>query len=469
MCHERRTIRRIAIINPLNDYGISGYTHEFAEGLAAIGCSVSVYSDVNVPIQDFPSQRHYELYPVLGKALLKQAALPHFAASVRLVEGLSSVPAFKTESSLNFSNAFEGTKQSVAGVPLLSSGLMPGLPESGGQMRLGPRKTASPAHKVRRQMQNWLRIRYLSSELALHLRAKKYDLVWTQWYEPDVFDSAFWRACNTFRLPVIHTVHNVLPHEPVPGDWERCEKIYAHSKLLVVHSNHSQAELNQEYPHHASKAIVMPQGTYSSLHKRVPHARLQVRQALGIAPDSPVLLFCGAIRPYKNIEAVIEGLAHPRFSNVTLVIAGKESKYPDSNANDPLQRTKALLAKRRIACRVKVIPRMLDTAEMSELFEASDILLLPYLKGYGSGLLLLGMTFGKHILATAVGGSDEYLQRYENHTLLEGSSAEDVAAGITKAVCRVRRVPEPAAIPAEFSWPRISATAMGDIEARLAA
>src|ERR1700739_717130 len=87
--HASGAVRRIAILNPLNDYGITGYTHEFAEGLAANGYIVSVYSDAGTSLQELPDQRHYELCPFLGKALVKQAALPRLITSTQQVQSTS--------------------------------------------------------------------------------------------------------------------------------------------------------------------------------------------------------------------------------------------------------------------------------------------------------------------------------------------------------------------------------------------
>jgi glycosyltransferase involved in cell wall biosynthesis len=68
----------------------------------------------------------------------------------------------------------------------------------------------------------------------------------------------------------------------------------------------------------------------------------------------------------------------------------------------------------------------------AEILEAADIVLLPYIESFGSGLLLLAMTFGKFIVATQTGGMDEYLARYPRHTLLEGPSSASVADGIAR-------------------------------------
>jgi hypothetical protein len=63
------------------------------------------------------------------------------------------------------------------------------------------------------------------------------------------------------------------------------------------------------------------------------------------------------------------------------------------------------------------IPPFRDGRESEESF-AADRLLLPYSKGYGSGLRLLGMTFRKYVVTTDTGAANEYLRNYPLNTLL---------------------------------------------------
>ena len=89
------------------------------------------------------------------------------------------------------------------------------------------------------------------------------------------------------------------------------------------------------------------------------------------------------------------------------------------------------------------------------------MLALPYRRSYGSGLLLLGMTFGKHILTTATGGAEEYLAEYPAHTLLRGEATGDVVAGLLRAAGSIA---EPGAAPppraARLEWPAIARVAL---------
>jgi glycosyltransferase involved in cell wall biosynthesis len=167
-----------------------------------------------------------------------------------------------------------------------------------------------------------------------------------------------------------------------------------------------------------------------TLFPRIPEARERIRKQLGVGPMDPLAIACGAIRPYKNIDAIIEAAARPELAGVTFVVAGGEGGYPDLDPNDALARTRRQVSKFGVGSQFRLIPRFLSTFEMAELFEAADIVLLPYQHGYGSGQLLLAMTFGKAIVATKVGGADEYLATYRAGHVIPEPTASAVSEGI---------------------------------------
>ena len=138
----------------------------------------------------------------------------------------------------------------------------------------------------------------------------------------------------------------------------------------------------------------------------------------------------GGVRPYKNTDAILHALARLRSDRVALIVSGKEWGYSDLVPGEPLGRTRRIAAELGILDQIRFVPGLQEIEQMSELLEAADVLMLPYLKSYGSGALLLGMTFGKHILATTTGGMDEYLAEYPARTIIKGPGVEDVLAGI---------------------------------------
>ena len=390
------SIQSVAIIDYLDDFGIGGYIYELAEGLAANGVSVDVYSSGHGEMSRLNIARHHRLLPVLGNTLYKQKELLRGTASGQLPSRLPQ-PATSTFSD----NAISG--------------------DNGSRL--------SPIRHFKDRLRNFL----LPIELAYHLKRKNYSVVWTQWPHSDEYGTLFWAACRYLGLRVVHTVHNVVPHEETQQDRAICETVYNHSDTLVVHSRYAARKLAELFPQFAKKTILARHGMYTT-YPRMQEARQRARAALNIAPDQVAFLAFGCLRPYKNTDAVLQAFLRLQSTKAVLILAGREMGYPDIVPGKPLARLEKIATELGIADRVRFIPGLQEIEQTSEVFEAADVLILPYLESYGSGALLLGMTFGKHILATATGGMEEYLEEYPHHTLLKGAGVEEILAGIVYAM-----------------------------------
>ena len=413
-------VRSIALINPLPDFGISQYTYELAEGLASSGVQVDVYANGLARFEDADLPRRHRYFPVLGSLLLRQRGILRRGAqrddaAVRAA-GPGERPASRTE------------------------------PQPAGTNR-----------RWRATARNWI----LTAELAWHLKRSRYDLVWTQWPDTEPGGEHFWSLVKRLGMRVAHTVHNVLPHEEQPGDARKCASVYRACDVLFVHSAMALEEMGRSFPQVVGKTRVMHHGLYT-LYPRRPNVRDAVRTRLGIERDHVALLFFGGIRPYKNVDAVLAALAGECNPRAVLVVAGCESGYPESVLGDPLGRTRHLAEQLGVGDRVRLLPGNLNVPETADLFEAADVVILPYAKSYGSGALLLAMTFGKFIVATRTGGMDEYLRPYAAHDLLVSSETDEVAAGIERAIGQVSSGAGTRAAPMpDLQWSNIAKVALG--------
>ena len=385
-----KPIQSIAIIDPIGDFGIGGYVYELAEGLCANGVKVDVYTSGLAHMKDLVLPRNHGLYPVLGSPLVRQRGRLRHTPHSRTNTRSPSTPSGQ-----------EVVRERKGLAPKVASLLMP-------------------------------------YELALYLKLRRYDVIWTQWPVMTRYGIQFWSICKALGMRLVHTVHNVLPHEEKQTDRADVGRIYEYSDSLIVHSKHSQEELLDIFPSLRGKTLLSRIGLFT-MFPRVPERRMLVREELRIPDTSPLLLFYGSVRPYKNIEGALEALRDPRCANTILVVAGKEYGYPDAIPGDPLARTRRIAQDLGVEGRVRFISGVRDIPSTSDLFEAADILLLPYLKSYGSGVLLLGMTFGLHILAARTGGMEEYLEAYPGYTLLAGSDSDSIARGIDQAWMQVSR------------------------------
>jgi len=379
---------RIAVLNPLSDYGINQYVYELCEGLAEHGVTADVYTSA---APGLPAPRRHRRFHVMGSALFKQRS--------------------------EFANP-KFTPPSVAAPNWLEQALRtPGHRGSGSHIE---------------ETNNWRKC-FLTVEFLAHLRLQNYDWVWSQWPYIDPYSQSLFRGLNWLGLPMVHTVHNVLPHEEKPEDLESCGKVYRAADALIVHSKAALAELHGRFPDVSRKAHIVNLMSYT-LFPRIPGARARLRGQLGLGPNDPLAIMCGGIRPYKNVDAVIEALSDRRLNGVTVLIAGREAGYQDVDSSDALGHTRRLMSQFEVCDRVRLIPRFLSIYEMAELFEAADLVLLPYRHGYGSAQMMLAMTFGKVIVATRVGGTDEYLSAYEAGHLVSDPSAAAIVDGIIRAL-----------------------------------
>jgi len=408
-----RPIRTVAIIEPLGDWGIGTYSYELAEGLAANGIRADVYTAEQAAVRALPVSPGHRTLPVLGTMLYKQRSA---------LEGRPS------------------TQASPASPPPA-----PEVPAPAG-------RAAARRHPFYRAARNFL----ASAELVLHLKRRGYDLIWTQWPDTSEYGLRFWHWCRRLGLPVVHTVHNVLPHEDSPRSQRTCRAIYRNAAALVVHSEYSRQELLRFCPEVAYKTLVSWHGAYT-LYPRRPGARALLRRELNIGEDQPALLFFGGIRPYKNIDAVLHAFRDDRFRDAVLIVSGEEARYPDLVPGDRLGRSKRIARELGICDRVRFLYGPSPIEQFAQVLETADVLLLPYLKSYGSGALMIGLTFGLHIVATPTGGMDEYLRRYPRSTILAGASSDDLVRGMADALTRL--CSEPRVAPGtlvEFDWRHIT-------------
>lgn len=428
----RSVLDAVALIEPMGDVGIGGYTHELAESLCEAGLRADVFSRQSTIAALLP--RQYRLFTTLdsepGAAGGAPCPTPPTAPSHHGVESLLD-PYFDllAHRAAEFEVAPAAMRRDV---------------------------TSAAAH---------------SPSLAIggrgwpdRLAKLGYTAVWTQWplITPEACE--FVRGCRAVGLPVIHTVHNVFPHERFEGDHALLAAAYGAASALITHSEASARSLRAAFPEAALRVAVSHHGTYS-IFPRVPQVRAQVRDRLGATEDTSVYLMFGGIRPYKNIDAMLEAVAMRDGANELLVVAGWEWGYPDQVPGDRLGRTRRRVRDLGLGKRVRLLPGPFGLRQGAELFEAADAVVLPYLESYGSGVLLLALTFGRHIVTTTAGGAHEYLQNYPEHTLLAGPDARSIAAGLGQARRALAGVePGGATPPQELAWSRVVARLLPQLE-----
>ncbi len=191
-----------------------------------------------------------------------------------------------------------------------------------------------------------------------------------------------------YRL--VWTIHQVSPHDStIP----RCDAIAGRylarrCDVLLAHDTATANEAKSSLGPPAERVEIVPHGSYIGVYPP-GRSRDEVRAELGIEAGDFVLLAFGTIRPYKDLDILLEAFSSsPRIG--ALVIAGN----PVSEAV-ARQIELAAAADRRI----KPLLDYVADERVAELFGACDAAVMSRGDGGTSGALILALSLGVPVVA----------------------------------------------------------------------
>ena len=251
---------------------------------------------------------------------------------------------------------------------------------------------------------------------------------------------------------LVWTAHNLEPHELYHPTWGFLvyRLVARWSAAIIAHSRAARELLEARYGP-LPDCQVIPIGNYIGLYGP-PRDRATSRAALGLPTDGPVLLNIGALRPYKNIEGLIDAFAAlPEQTRGTLLIAGiaKSPAYAD-----------ALRRQASATPHVQVHPTFIPDSELPSYLAAADLVVLPYRKMLTSAMLLCALSYERPVVAPAFGAVRELLHEGQTGFLFAPNDDDALRAALDHALAH----PDLPAIGAaglelarEFAWPKIAA------------
>lgn len=212
------------------------------------------------------------------------------------------------------------------------------------------------------------------------------------------------------RVPIVCTIHDPYPHiglkisnryyEDVTQRW-----IVSQSSKFIVLGERMKQLLAKRYNIPLENIEVIPHGEHS-FHKRF---KSKVRILNNHKRRFIRILFFGEIRRNKGIEYLIkaEPIISKKFSDYKICIAGKfqgDFKY----------------YRKFIKCAdmYEIIDNYIPNNQVADLFENSDIVVLPYINATQSGVLHLAFGFGKPVIATNTGSISEVLEHNKTGLLI---------------------------------------------------
>lgn len=245
--------------------------------------------------------------------------------------------------------------------------------------------------------------------LTIHILTQKPPAVHFQWLP--LLDHVPWELTAIRRMQaagtrVVYTVHDLLPLDGTVGTdiVDRYRRIYRTADALICHTEASKQRLVDEFEIDPSRIWHIPHGPLDAQPGKNETSEQYVDASSVTGADTAshwVVLF-GVLRPYKGYEFLLR--TWPDVVNsvpdAKLVIAGRASE-------DVQRDVEASIDAHGISDSVFTTLRYLSDAELKSVIEAADVLVYPYQNITQSGALFTGMTAGKPIVATDVGGLGE--------------------------------------------------------------
>jgi len=143
----------------------------------------------------------------------------------------------------------------------------------------------------------------------------------------------------------------------------------------------------------AAKLHVIPHGHYMGTYPDTI-TRTEARERLALPARGPVLLFLGAVRGYKGTDDLVAAFRSIPDADARLLIAGRpkgagiEARLGAAAAADP---------------RIQLYLGFVPNADLQVWLRAADAMVLPFRDILTSGSAILALSFGRPVIAPALG------------------------------------------------------------------
>jgi D-inositol-3-phosphate glycosyltransferase len=175
---------------------------------------------------------------------------------------------------------------------------------------------------------------------------------------------------------------------------------YYLAEHIFVHTERMKRELVAEFGVPNSKTSVIPFG----INNTVPNTALTAvaaKRKLGIGASDKVMLCFGQIAPYKGLQHLVDAFNELAETDkgYRLIIAGKVKPGHTEYWDKIRRKIDGSVFEGQIIVRIEHVP----DHEVELYFKAADVLVVPYVHIFQSGLPFLAYSFGLPVIATDAG------------------------------------------------------------------
>ncbi len=369
---------RVLIYDPSGHGGVCQYTHSLAQEMAK-SISVTVLASAPYELIDLP--RRFRLLVLFDRSRLK-----------------SIVSRFRTRR-------------------------RPGTEPAGGRTET----LGGFSGRLRR----W-RIRLLLGKLALGVRFRRPDVFHVQWLVARDEEWDFLRRLKRAGIPLVHTAHDLLPHGS-DSDEDRAffGRLYRFVDRVIVHTERNRAELRDVFDLDEKKIVVIPHGSSTEVFAG-GLTKHMARNRLGLQSADRVILFLGMIKRYKGLEYLVKAFAsvRNRVSSAKLLIVGMIDREDPESATSYSRLLEGLAGRSD----VMVVPEYVPFERLATYLVAADVVALPYVKTYQSGVLLWAYAAGRPVVVTSTGGLGESVEPGKSGYVVPPRDARALADALVRVI-----------------------------------
>lgn len=199
-----------------------------------------------------------------------------------------------------------------------------------------------------------------------------------------------------YGVRIVWTLHNLQNHDRKQV-WLERQLTRAFVRLAHVVIAHCPAaeRLGRERfrDRRSAKWVVIPHASYVGCYADTV-SRDEARERLNLPAGALVFLFFGRIQPYKGVLELAAAFRDADLPDARLVIAGRPA---DADADRLVSDAVAGCAA------IHYRPGFVPDDEVQVLMRAADVVVLPFRDILTSGSVLLAMSFGRAVIAPAIG------------------------------------------------------------------
>ena len=241
------------------------------------------------------------------------------------------------------------------------------------------------------------------------------------------FEIWFLQYVKWLGIPIVYTVHNVLP----PNIGERYkkyyERVYSLANLLICHNQAAKTRLIDEFAIDPKRIRVIPHGPmfYDGQRPTVAEARA----LMGLPAGQCLVLWQGVVAPYKGIDFLLDAWSRIQASGVNsrLLIAGTGHAHLLQGVRD---KAHALGLEKSVQLELRFLP----VDELTRFYQAADIVVYPYKEITTSGALLTGISLAKPIVASNLPPFREILHDGKNAAFVEYGDVDGLAKTLARLI-----------------------------------